>query len=136
MALHAHEAFALFDLGTTIRAATAAGEDRCRHPAHPLYRDRPSRRRACASGQLHCSDTHIGTVGIPVKPRKQYRTWNGAETATVLTRQVWRPAGAGRQTESSTAHPRRRQVRRQKGTVVLDHTGTALTQGVGGDDRR
>ena len=86
------------------------------------------------------SDARIGTVGAPVD-RTGITAWNGTETATVLTLE------AGAQLERAArlnifgqdaqlARPTAQHIliaaeSGSKGTVVLDHTGTAaLTQGV------
>ena len=86
------------------------------------------------------SDARIGTVGAPVD-RTGVTAWNGTETATVLTlepgAQLERAArlniiGQDTQLARPTAqHILVAAEAGSKGTVVLDHTGTAaLTQGV------
>ena len=124
----------LFDLDT-IRAATAAGETDA--AAIRIETDLPDGARLEAVPR---SDARIGTVGAPVD-RTGITAWNGTETATVLTlesgAQLERAArlnvvGQDAQLARPTAqHILVAAESGAKGTVVLDHTGTAaLTQGV------
>ena len=124
----------LFDLDT-IRAATVVGETDA--AAIRIETDLPDGARL---ETVTRSDARIGTVGAPVD-RTGITAWNGTETATVLTlesgAQLERAArlnvvGQDAQLARPTAqHILVAAESGAKGTVVLDHTGTAaLTQGV------
>jgi len=126
----------LFDLDT-IRAATAADEADAAAGAIRIETDLPDGARL---ETVPRSDARIGTVGAPVD-RTGITAWNGTETATVLTlesgAQLERAArlnvvGQDAQLARPTAqHILVAAESGAKGTVVLDHTGTAaLTQGV------
>ena len=118
----------LFDLDT-IRAANAAGETDA--AAIRIETDLPDGARL---ETVPRSDARIGTVGAPVD-RTGITAWNGTETATVLTlepgAQLERAArlnvvGQDAQLARPTAqHILVASESGAKGTVVLDHTGTA-----------
>ena len=123
----------LFDLDA-IRAATAGQSDA---GAVRIEADLPD---GVSLETVARSDARIGTVGAPVD-RTGVTAWNGTETATVLTlepgAQLERAArlniiGQDAQLARPTAqHILVAAEDGSKGTVVLDHTGTAaLTQGV------
>ena len=122
----------LFDLDA-IRAATAGQSD----AGVRIETDLPD---GVSLETVARSDARIGTVGAPVD-RTGVTAWNGTETATVLTlepgAQLERAARLniiGQ--DAQLAHPTAQHIlvaaeAGSKGTVVLDHTGTAaLTQGV------
>ena len=122
----------LFDLDA-IRAATAGQSD----AGVRIETDLPD---GVSLETVARSDARIGTVGAPVD-RTGVTAWNGTETATVLTlepgAQLERAArlniiGQDAQLARPTAqHILVAAEAGSKGTVVLDHTGTAaLTQGV------
>ena len=122
----------LFDLDA-IRAATAGQSD----AGVRIETDLPD---GVSLETVARSDARIGTVGAPVD-RTGVTAWNGTETATVLTlepgAQLERAArlnivGQDAQLARPTAqHILIAAEAGSKGTVVLDHTGTAaLTQGV------
>jgi len=122
----------LFDLDA-IRAATAGQSD----AGVRIETDLPD---GASLETVARSDARIGTVGAPVD-RTGVTAWNGTETATVLTlepgAQLERAArlniiGQDAQLARPTAqHILVAAEAGSKGTVVLDHTGTAaLTQGV------
>ena len=122
----------LFDLDA-IRAATAGQSD----AGVRIETDLPD---GASLETVARSDARIGTVGAPVD-RTGVTAWNGTETATVLTlepgAQLERAArlniiGQDTQLARPTAqHILVAAEAGSKGTVVLDHTGTAaLTQGV------
>ena len=122
----------LFDLDA-IRAATAGQSD----AGVRIETDLPD---GVSLETVARSDARIGTVGAPVD-RTGVTAWNGTETATVLTlepgAQLERAArlniiGQDTQLARPTAqHILVAAEAGSKGTVVLDHTGTAaLTQGV------
>ena len=122
----------LFDLDA-IRAATAGQSD----AGVRIETDLPD---GVSLETVARSDARIGTVGAPVD-RTGVTAWNGTDTATVLTlepgAQLERAArlniiGQDAQLARPTAqHILVAAEAGSKGTVVLDHTGTAaLTQGV------
>ena len=126
----------LFDLDA-VRAATTAGEAAADTSAVRLEADLPDGARLETVAR---SDARIGTVGAPVD-RTGVTAWNGTATATVLTleagAQLERAARltvVGQDPELSRPTAQHILVAAEtgaKGTVLLDHTGTAaLTQGV------
>jgi len=126
----------LFDLDT-VRAATAAGEADADVAAVRIETDLPEGARLETVSR---SDPRIGTVGAPVD-RTGVIAWNAAETGTVLTveagvqlERAARLAIIGQDPELTRPAAQHILVAAEsgsKGTVVLDHIGTAaLTQGV------
>ena len=126
----------LFDLDA-VRAATAAGTADIDAGAVRVEADLPEGARL---ETVPRSDARIGTVGAPVD-RTGVTAWNAAETATVLTLKAGaeldraaRLAIIGQDPELARPTAQHVLVAAEsgaKGTVVLDHTGTAaLTQGV------
>ena len=126
----------LFDLDT-VRAATAAGEADADVAAVRIETDLPEGARL---ETVPRSDPRIGTVGAPVD-RTGVIAWNAAETGTVLTveagvqlERAARLAVIGQDPELTRPAAQHILVAAEsgsKGTVVLDHIGTAaLTQGV------
>ena len=126
----------LFDLDA-VRAATAAGTADVDASALRVEADLPE---GASLETVPRSDARIGTVGAPVD-RTGITAWNAAETATVLTlkagaelERAARLAIIGQDAELARPTAQHILVAAEsgvKGTVVLDHTGTAaLTQGV------
>ncbi len=126
----------LFDLDA-VRAATAAGTADVDASALRVEADLPE---GASLETVPRSDARIGTVGAPVD-RTGITAWNAAETATVLTLKAGaEPERAARLAiigqDAELARPTAQHILVAaepgvKGTVVLDHTGTAaLTQGV------
>ena len=126
----------LFDLDT-VRAATAAGEANADIAAVRIETDLPEGARL---ETVPRSDPRIGAVGAPVD-RTGVIAWNAAETGTVLTveagvqlERAARLAVIGQDPELTRPAAQHILVAAEsgsKGTVVLDHIGTAaLTQGV------